>query len=206
MRKIFSSFQKVNRSKIVFITLSTLVLVWFFGCVTPKPPPLSEMYRWNLSDFTDDDLKSFLDRASRGEHNRREFWVPMMKKLIEAKGAGQLQDLWVPMKHLKDAGNYFQATDDFKSQESGVYLYYWQLYSNLDKRKELYGVGGNLNKKNEKVDRSNLRDYLPMLFDRHKYDAGEQYKQFSKMYKLVKMHDPELIDEVFSDPFSPAKK
>ena len=198
--KIFYNSSKETKE---FISICLFVIPVFLllisGCATLHKPTLAEMNQRDISDFSNDDLKVFLDKAKIGDENNREFWLPMMKKIVNAKNAGEIIQLWVPMDHLKTVINHFNAMNELEFQEKTVYVYYWQIFTDIPTRQQLYGIGPG----NDGEAKVYLRQYLPALFERHKYATGEDYMPFTKMYRLVKHHDPDLIKEVFdTDPFS----
>ena len=203
MKNHVSWLKKISIKTPFFVILAALMMPLVFGCAPPRKPTLAEMYRWELSDFSNQELKEFLDKSYSPEENRRKYWVPMMESVIKAKSAGKVLKLWVPMGHLQSAIDNYSMTKEFDLQESAVYLYYWQLYNDVSTQERLYGFSKEWIKGGEGKRRTYLRKYLPALFERHKYDTGKEYASFKKMYKLVKQHDPQLVKEIFeTDPFA----
>jgi hypothetical protein len=156
-----------------------------------KKDDVKDMSKWELNQFTNSSLKKFLEESIVSEEFEREFWLPMMTKLVQAKGNGKIQKLWIPLPHLEKAVNYYNGTSAYDNQEPTVFVYYWQLYNDPSKRKNLYGYSN----KEEKEKRKYLRKYLPALFERHKHG---DFKKFDKMYRLVNRHDSMLVKELFA--------
>ena len=199
MRKFIGSYTRIRTKGPIIIISALILFLLILGCAGPRKPTLPEMFRWDVQDFNDKQLKGYLDQSYPSEENRRKYWRPMMDRIIIAKTMGSAQKLWVPMNHLERAVTAYSKSSEFERQEPAVYLYYWQLFSDVSTRQKLYGFSKDWKKGNEGEKRTYLRKYMPALFNRHRKKG---YESFKKMYKLVKQHDPQLVKELFGiDPF-----
>jgi len=178
-----------------FVFVSCLMSFLLVGCaLQPRQPSLSEMSRWQVRDFSSDQLKTFLDSAYADKKNRRDYWIPMMDNLVGDWTEFSSDELWIPMGHLKKAINNYNQTAQYEKQEDAIFIYYWQIYNNVDVRKELYGFPQDWGKGDEGPARIYLRKYLPVLFSRYQDNIGGN---FDKFYKLVNQYDSELIKDLF---------
>jgi len=111
------------------IVLVFLLILPLLGCMQKQvtivgEPSLADRYDIPLTQMGDDELKGFLDEAYEDPYNRKDFWEPMMGKLLHAK-IDEKKSPRIPRKHIKYFLKEFsenQETMDIYDQ--AVWLWY----------------------------------------------------------------------------------